>query len=976
MMSFCRLGRSSDVPSVSLLGRREDSDLLDTLRLAVAGVLPARGPGRFGLRPQQTRSLNAYINLALLQRRLDRPEQINALLLPVAHSTEIQAALDTALAEALEVGDLGLEITKRDSYLTIESRELVIRPDVAALVDRLASDTEAEIWPVFTYLANTIESADRTLPYSTITALPLPPPSALGVFRYSDQTMPSPLSSDQIVLSRWSALDLDVDVGDEVDMSYFLVGANDELVTSSRSFRVAAIVELEGLAADSTLTPKVPGVTGVDNMSSWDPPFPVDLDLVRPQDEQYWDTYGATPKAFVGLGTGQDLWRSRYGEITSVRVLPRNGTKLDELEQILNQGLPAGISPSAVGFSWLPVRQQGLDAASGTSDFAGLFAGFSLFLIVAALLLVVLLFTLLVEQRGRETGLLLALGFQPRQLQRRMMLEGGLLATTGAAVGAVLALFYARLVLRGLETWWAPVVDSTFLDLHVRLISVLVGVLISVVLVLIAILRAVRRVSRVPARLLLAGVVESAKKKSGQTRRPLIIASVSLTLALGFFLTSIIADQDSSPALFFGIGAALVTAGIAGFSMWCSKSGRTEANFYRTSLLRIAARNSARHPGRSLLSVALVASASFVLVSVTANRKSPLTDEVDLHSGIGGLTLVAETDISLPVQLTTYLEQQGTGLVSQSSSQADSSSQPEIMSLRLLPGEDASCLNLYQPEKPRILGVPEDFVARDAFRFRSALEEVDNPWTLLQTEFEDGAIPAIGDYNSVLWILHLGLGKDLVMQDDSGKEIHLRIVGLLDASIFQSELLISEENFVRNFPGRAGYGYFLASPPSGELSSSIEHLEELLTPFGFDAGSSAERLASYQAVENMYLTTFEALGGLGLVLGTLGLAVVLLRNVIERQGELATLRAFGYRRRRIALMVVAENVFLLSVGLLVGAISGIVAVAPHLITGHITVPWQSLAAILTTVFGVGLLASIGAVLGSLRVPLLPALKAE
>ena len=170
---------------------------------------------------------------------------------------------------------------------------------------------------------------------------------------------------------------------------------------------------------------------------------------------------------------------------------------------------------------------------------------------------------------------------------------------------------------------------------------------------------------------------------------------------------------------------------------------------------------------------------------------------------------------------------------------------------------------------------------------------------------------------------------------------------------------------------------FPSRPASGGAEMSfIDHLEELLTPFGFDAGSSSERLASYQAVENMYLATFEALGGLGLILGTLGLAVVLLRNVIERQGELATLRAFGYRKARIASMVVAENAFLLAVGLLIGAISGIVAVAPHLITGHITVPWRSLAAILTTVFGVGLLASIGAVLSSLRIPLLPALKAE
>ena len=48
-----------------------------------------------------------------------------------------------------------------------------------------------------------------------------------------------------------------------------------------------------------------------------------------------------------------------------------------------------------------------------------------------------------------------------------------------------------------------------------------------------------------------------------------------------------------------------------------------------------------------------------------------------------------------------------------------------------------------------------------------------------------------------------------------------------------------------------------------------------------EVNKTADKLAAYLSVENTYLTTFQALGGLGLVLGSLGLAVVLLRSIWE-----------------------------------------------------------------------------------------------
>ncbi len=237
-------------------------------------------------------------------------------------------------------------------------------------------------------------------------------------------------------------------------------------------------------------------------------------------------------------------------------------------------------------------------------------------------------------------------------------------------------------------------------------------------------------------------------------------------------------------------------------------------------------------------------------------------------------------------------------------------------------------------------------------------------------------MPAIGDAESVRWILQLGLGDELAVTDDRGEELRLRIVALLDHSIFQSELLIPEAAFRRHFPSRDGFRFFLAEAPPEVLPALTEALESRLAPFGFDARPAAARLAGYDAVRAMYLTTFQALGGLGLLLGTLGLGVVLARNVLERRGELAAMRAFGWRRSSLACMVAAENAFLLAVGLAIGAASGLAAVAPHLAAGGAGLPWVSLGVTLAAVAVTGMLASAVAVAGALRVPLLPALRAE
>ena len=200
------------------------------------------------------------------------------------------------------------------------------------------------------------------------------------------------------------------------------------------------------------------------------------------------------------------------------------------------------------------------------------------------------------------------------------------------------------------------------------------------------------------------------------------------------------------------------------------------------------------------------------------------------------------------------------------------------------------------------------------------------------------------------------------------------MVGLLQDSVFQSELLLSERNFLKLYPRQEGYQFFLIQAQPDKTARVRALLETVLADHGFSVTSTAQRLASYLAVENTYLATFQALGGLGLVLGALGLAVVLLRSVWERRGELALLRALGFRKSVLGWLVLVENSFLLILGLVIGSVSALAAVAPHLITGAGAVPWLQLLGLLALVLVVGLAAGACAVAATLRAPLLPALQ--
>ena len=939
------LQRPSPTYRESLFGRRATGDIVTTLRVVLTGILPDSGAGRFGLRPQQHLPLNAYLDLQALQRALGQQDQVNSLLSAAPDSRHQD--LQRALSQHLSLADRKLDLALHSNYIELTSTRLVLDDSTRAAA--LASGTALQLQTATfsTYLANAIEGNGRQVPYSTVTALDDP----TGLYLANGQPAPV-LADDGLYLDAWTAQELAAAPGDSISLTYYVIGPREELRTEQAHFHLQGIVQMRGLAIDPTLTPAYPGLQEEGDMAAWDAPFPIDLGQIRPQDEAYWDRYGAAPKAFVAADTGQRLWRSHHGALTAIRFHPPSPAHY----QSLRQDLLARLSPTAAGFSLRPVRQEALLASTGATDFSGLFIGFSLFLIAAAALLVVLLCKFGLEQRAREAGLLLATGYPLAAVARRFLGEGIALAALGGLLGLAGAPLYAYLMLVGLHTRWLEAIGTPFLHLHVSWLSLGLGYLSTLLLVSLALWRTVQRFHRLPVRALLSGTLDTALSRP--RRRSAVLAALGLILALSLSFLASTADAATAAALFLGSGTAALLALLALLAVWlrASTSGRL------SSSLSLGLFNSTRKPSRSALCTSLVACATFVIVAAGAHRRVEWADD----PGTGGFALIAEAEIPLHQDLNSADGRFELGL----SAGLDAA---RFFPFRVLPGDDVSCLNLYLPQTPRVLGAPAEFMQLGGLSFRQTLaltpDEQANPWRLLQRDLGPGVVPAIGDFNSAQWILHKRLGDDIPLAEG----LTLRLVGLLDGSLFQGELLIAEDRFAAHFPAREGYGYFLVE--TEQPAAIAAALEKGLAAYGLDATPSAERLRGYRAVENTYLATFQTLGLLGLLLGTLGLGILILRNVLERSGELAALSACGFRRARLGAMLLYEHGFLLLAGEGIGSVAALIAVAPRLFDPA-PLPWAALGLSLGLVFAAGLMACAVAAHLALRRPLLAALKAE
>lgn len=977
---------SKDAP----LSGEDDGTVL--LRAKVARVVDDAHFGRFALTSGQVPTPTVYVPLAALQGKLGLGQKVNVVLeravvppkfRPSSALDEIKAFFGIKprkqMAATMPLADLRFDKAASSadgnrkgeaiSPLRLEAFDLKVAEVPGGRFElrspRVFLDpaivSAAHAWSrehqragsgldALTYFVTELRAGDgmnpqaKATPYSMVTALDAP---ASGLAQ-------AELAEDEIQITRWLADDLGVDAGDKLTLKYFVMGERRQLVEKARTFTVLGpIIEMNDPQLSTSWMPDFPNVPDKDGLKKWKPGFPFAAERTRKKDEDYWAQYRGTPKAFVNLRVGQEMWGNRWGNLTSIRY-PAGVTR-KEVESIAE-----GVNAAALGFRAVPLREQALAGTDAPVDFGQLFGGFSFFLIIAAAVLTGLLFTFSIEQRAAEAGLLLAVGWKAKAVRRSFLREGLFVALLGSLLGAAGAALYTKLVLDALAGVWSGATGGTQFVFAVSPLTVTIGMVSGILVAWLAMWWASRRLFRREAAQLLAGQVEESDASAlsaGANRKGFVVAA-----ALAVIAVALAALAKGNPGAFFGAGSLLLIAGLL-----TSRSAlrRVAQGKGVASIPQLGARNTSRRSGRSLATIAVLASGVFMVVAVDSFRKGPLDDVARRDSGTGGFALVGES--SAPI----YED-----LNSQSGREKllpDYDKLPvglHIVPFRVRDGDDASCLNLNRAVQPRLLGVrPEELAQR--FRF-NAPAGVD--WNVLTATGEE--VPGIVDANTLQWAMQKKIGDLIEYTDERGQPMKVKIAATVSGSMLQGQVVISEQRFVERFPNAAGYRFFLIDCPPAQTQAVREQLSQQLSDRGLELVSAAQRLADFNAVENTYLSIFQVLGGLGMLLGSAGLGIVVARNVLERRREFGLLEAVGFTPRQLRGLVWSEHRWLIVGSLAIGGLSALVAVFPQLLQKGGSFPWGPLALLFGGMALIGAACAWAATRLALRGTQLPALRSE
>jgi hypothetical protein len=370
---------------------------------------------------------------------------------------------------------------------------------------------------------------------------------------------------------------------------------------------------------------------------------------------------------------------------------------------------------------------------------------------------------------------------------------------------------------------------------------------------------------------------------------------------------------------------------------------------------------------RTLMAVSFLAIGIFMVISTGLYRKDILPDKANPASGTGGYDYFVET--TLPV----LAEPNSPELKNDAGLPAD----VLITSFHVQPGDDASCLNLNRISRPRIIACnPSLFDQRAAFSFSARAEELDNhhPWLSLNKKLDDGVLPVFADQTVIQWSLGKKVGDTLIYKNEAGEPLRLKLIGGLENSIFQGNVIMAEDFFVKAFPSVSGANLFLIKSTTGSIDATEFRSE--WRRYGAEITGTADRLQSFNQIENTYLNIFLMLGALGLLIGTIGLGILIFRITLEQIPEYAILQSVGFRKSDLFHLLLTEKLCLILAAVSIGTIPATLSAFPILLSSQNSSLWIWLPMVSLLVLISGLISIVFATRHALKNNLIYSLSGE
>ncbi len=885
-----------------------------SFRVIVKRILKADQLGNFNLRNIQSSPRNVFINLDWLNGQMKLKQKSNVILVTEGMG---QKDLILRLQQSWKPEDLNLTIRENPvyNYTEVISDRVFIEPGI----EQFCTSKIPGSYPVFTYFINGFSAGQKESPYSFVSSC-------------------DTLTGQQIIISKWLAEDLKINVNDSLKLTYYEVGPLRRLIEKDTCFIVRKIYNLEGKMADPDLMPVIPGLSDASNCRDWKTGVPVDLKKIRTKDEDYWKKFKGTPKGFISLQTARNLWGNRFGQATAIRIEGLNKASMQ-------QTILGGIIPSQVGFDVIDAKSDGMIAAANGVDFGQLFIGLSFFVLVAAFLLASLLFRLFLNYRKSETETLTAIGFSFKTIRKLLFFEAILLVLTGIVLGIPLSIAYNQLILIAINSIWNDIVRTSIATIHIQPVSIIGGAFSIIAIFSLIFFLGLHR--------FLGYLKVSHRKKVPGTKIPkgtlqlisgliLIMLSVSILLFFGFN------KGEINPDLFFASGFGLLPGLILLFDYVLRKINTDTRNRTFTFKSLIIRRFSGARK-RTLMAVSFLSVGIFLVIATGLYRKDMTIHSELSSSGTGGYSYYIET--TLPVL---FEPNSNTGKIDLGLPQ-----EAQVVSFQVQPGDDASCLNLNRISRPRILACnPDQFDEAQAFTFATRTEELDvkHPWMSLNQKLPGNVIPAIANQSDIQWSMGKKIGDTLLYKNEAGENLRLKLIGGLENSVFQGNVIIAEDFFAKDFPSVSGSNIFLVK--ASQSTVNLSDFKGEWRRYGAVITGTSDRLQTFNRIESTYLNIFLMLGALGLLIGTVGLGILIFRTTLEQIPEYALMQSIGFEKSKIFRLLLTEKLMVILAAVIIGSVPATISAIPILLASQHSGLWIWLPAVTFIVLLSGFLSGI------------------
>lgn len=898
------------------------SDAGNSIVMRVGSILESSHIGDFSLSISQITPMNIYMNLSDIDDSHGGANKINRLLINSKNANSLKSASES-LKHYLKIEDIGLKlrsIKKTGEIELISDRIFIDESILKEITNRLPESA-----PVLTYLGNRFVAGKKSNPYSFVSALP-------------SYLYPEICKGNGMIINSWMAKDLSAKEGDTIKMFWYSPDSLNKLIEKNSPFIVSRIVEMKGIWSDSLLMPDFPGISGKESCSDWDAGVPVKMNEIRTKDEDYWNRYRGTPKAFISYEKGKELWGNNFGPATSLRYPV--GLSRNEIEKRLNGSL----NPEKMGFIISNLSEESIKAANESVDFGTLFISLGFFLILASFVLLSFATSSYFDLKRKSVKTLFSLGFKNSRIAKLLLLEAGVISLAGCSVGAFSGYFVDIFITRALNTVWTGAVQTNTLYSFFDFQSVIFGLVFTFLTLLVFMYIKIKLYLR---------ELNPKKKKSYVSHSALmnlflLITSAIVTISL-FILSILFRDQQ---ILFsFSSGTLLLLTLVLLWRQYFIRriSSSSDRMHNRNELSRLYY---SFNPSNAVTPVLFIAAGIFTVVITGANRMNNNDKQLKRSGGTGGYLLWCENTIPVKPDLNTESGRKTMGL------DDNQLSEMHFVQIKKTSGNDASCLNLNHITAPPLLGIdPDDFIAKKSFSFSKILssKEISNPWQFLNFKSQNNIIYGIADQTVLEWGLKLKTGDTLKLRAENGRPLNIIIAAGLQTSVFQGNVLIGKENFTKYYPSVSGSQVLLVDGNKALIDLYKNILNDRLETYSVSIEKTSDRLASFHEVTNTYLSVFGIFGAMGMIIGVAGLGFVLLRNYNQRKQEFAIMLATGFRIKRIRRMILSEQVLILIAGVSSGIVSALLATSSS-IKNSPDIPWLLIGLMVAGILVTGLIA--------------------